>query len=89
MSYQMKLDEMLEALQSVNPEQAAIHVRALCAVGDSMAFALSVALDIRAGETTMQGVAFAGICCPFNPKHEGQPLPDALDGYDNAEEWGE
>ncbi|CDO34017.1 hypothetical protein [Novosphingobium sp. KN65.2] len=87
MSYQLKLDEMLEALQSVAPDKALTFERALCATGNGMAFALATLLDIEAGETTMQGMDFGGICCPFRPKHEGQPMPWPIDGYDDAEAW--
>lgn len=87
MSYQIKLDEALEALQAVNPDLARPLENILCAAGDAIGVLLAEALDIEAGECTMQGMAFAGICLPLNPRYQDQPLPDALEGLDDDEAW--
>lgn len=87
MSYQMKLDEMQEALSRAGHPQAEAFERALCAIGDAMADALAVQFDLCNGSTEQHGVGFAGICCPFNPSHRGQPLPDALADFDDADAW--
>jgi hypothetical protein len=91
MSVQLKLDEMLEILQGFSPARAAAWERQLCAIGDGMALEISTHFDCIAGETTMQGVDFAGICCPFQPRRHGQPCPDALASMDHggADDWNE
>ena len=87
MSYQLKLDEMQEALASIDHPQAQAFEAALCAVGNAMAAALCAALDLDCGEAEQHGIAFAGICCPFHPTYRGQPLPVALAGFDDDDAW--
>jgi hypothetical protein len=87
MSYQLKLDEMQEALSNCGHPQADAFERALCSIGEAMAEALSERLHIDVGIIDQQGVAFAGICAPFNPRYRGQPLPNAMLGYDDDDAW--
>lgn len=87
MSYQMKPDELLEALQGADAEIAAHFEGALCQTLDAMALVLARICNVTAGETTMQGVGFAGICTPFNPSYRGQRLPEVMQGYDAADAW--
>jgi hypothetical protein len=61
MSYQMKLDEMQEALRNADHPQADAFEAALCAIGDAMAAALAARFYIIAGEAAQAGAAFAGI----------------------------
>lgn len=88
MSYQLKLDEQLEALQRVDGLVAQHFEQILCATGQAMAYALCQHLPgVSFGDTTMEGVGFAGICTPFFPEVEGTPLPEALEGFDDEEAW--
>lgn len=87
MSYQMKPDEILESLQNCGHPSAAEFERALCSVTNLMALALAQSQGIVAGVGTFEGVGFAGVCVPFFPAYDGQPLPDCMNGMDEAEEW--
>jgi hypothetical protein len=89
MSTQMKLDEMLEALQAIAPDKAGRFEAILCATGTEMASILAQHYDCEHGEATMEGVAFAGICAPFMPRYRDQPFPDGWEEFDDGgrEEW--
>lgn len=89
MAYTMRTDEILEALQRANHPAAADMQRQLEALTAAMAGALAAQHGIERGEATFEGVAFAGTCCTFKPGHEGQPLPECMEGYDAPSEWGE
>lgn len=89
MAYQLKLDEMLDALCNSGHPQALQFTQLVEATADILSSALCQQLDIECEAATFQGAAFAGTCVPFRPKHEGQELPPELDGYDNDEEWGQ
>lgn len=88
MSYQLKIDEMLDALCNSDHPQAAQFTQLVEATADVLASAICQQLDIECEPATFQGAAFAGTCVPFRPKHEGQELPPELEGYDTEEEWG-
>lgn len=91
MATQMKLDEMLEALQAIVPEKAERFEAILCATGTEMASILAQHHDCEHGEATMEGVAFAGICAPFMPRYRNQPFPEEWEMFDDGgrEEWEE
>ena len=83
----MKLDEMQEALSNADHPLAEPFERALCAIGDAMAQALAAQFDIICGSTSQEGIGFAGICCPFNPRYRKQALPEAMECFDDVEAW--
>lgn len=87
MSYQLKLDEMLDALCNSGHPQAEQFKRLVEATADVLASALCHQLDIECDTASFQGTAFAGTCVPFRPKHVGQSLPEAIANYDDPEEW--
>jgi hypothetical protein len=87
MAYQLRIDEIQEALNAAGHPAAHAFEQALCGIADAMAEALSLALDVDCGTSSQEGKAFGGICVPFHPRYKGQPLPDALDGMDSEEEW--
>lgn len=87
MGYQMKLDDMQEALSRASHPQANAFEQALCAIGDAMAEALSEQFDVDIGGTEQHGQGFAGICCAFNPRYRKQPLPEAFECFDDDEAW--
>lgn len=90
MSYQLKIDKVLEALVASDHPQAPQFVSAIEEATLAAAKALAEHLGIMAGDTTFDGMAFAGTCTPFFAIYRGQPLPAVFkeNGFDNAEEWG-
>lgn len=94
MSIQLKLDEMLEIIQvRIDPQMGAAYEKVLCGLADNMAELIVNAVNakggfIEHGYSTMQGVAFAGLCAPFSPMNEEDPgpVPEILEGYDD-EGW--
>lgn len=87
MSYQMKIDEVLEALLNSNHPAADAFQGVLEQTANAMAICLAASQGVVAGVGTFEGVGFAGLCVPFFPALEGQPLPECMDGYDESEEW--
>jgi hypothetical protein len=88
MSYQMKIDEMLDCLADIPGIDTAPLIREVEALADKLADAICAATGTTHGTASFQGVAFAGTCVPFFPAYRGQPLPEPFQ-YDNAEEWEE
>lgn len=89
MSYQMKLDEILESLIESNHPAASAFQTMAESLANQMGQALADHLDIEAGEGSFEGMAFAGLCVPFNPKYADQPLPECMEGHDDSGAWGE
>lgn len=89
MAYVMKTDEILEALQVAgHPDGKALQAQ-LEALVNVMAATLAQSQGIECGRASFEGTDFAGTACTFRPAYQGQPLPDCMESYDNAEEWGE
>lgn len=88
MSYQLNLDQMLEAAQRSKLPQASDFVREAESLAAKLAALLADHLKIETEDsfTTFQP-GFGGLCAPFWPVDDEQPLPDALEGFDNEEEW--
>jgi predicted RecB family endonuclease len=87
MSYQLRADEIMQALRDSKAPGAAALVASVEATVNAAADALARHLGIEAGTGDFQGLAFAGLCVPFHPASEDQPLPDVLNGYDDEDEW--
>ncbi len=87
MSYTLKTDELLEALQQDGDPTAPAFQKALEGLADAMAQRLADRHQVGVGEASFEGVAFAGTACTFHPAYRGQPVPDAMRGFDNLEEW--
>lgn len=87
MAYQLRADEIMEALQVADHPRAARLIKMVEEAVNLAAWDLAEHLGVKCGAGDFQGVAFAGLCVPFYPASEGQALPDALEGFDNAEEW--
>lgn len=87
----LRIDEVLEALESFNPEMAKRCTAALSIIGDQMAQELAKALDCTAGPMVMEGAAFGGMAAAFRPKRAGQEFPEVFTQFDDGakEEWGE
>lgn len=89
MAYQLKADEILEALSACGVDGTEELTQRFEAVVQEMAEKLASHLGIECGEASAQGIAFAGTCVAFLPVEPGQPLPDIFAQYefDSAEEW--
>jgi hypothetical protein len=85
MSYQLKIDEMLDALVLAGHPQAHELTKQTEALADTLAAAVCKHFDVWADAASFEGVAFAGTCVPF---YSDGPLPDGLRGYDDENEWG-
>lgn len=85
MSVQLKIDEMLEALQDTAPARAKHWQTLIEATGSLMALELATLLDCNAeNPVSFQGTPFAGTCAAFTPKHRNQPCPAILADYDEG-----
>lgn len=91
MSYQLKLDEMLDVMQSSNHPKADECVKLAENLANHIAVLIGSHLGIDHGTGTFEGTAFAGLCVPFHPAYDGQPLPPVLaeHNFDDAEEWAQ
>lgn len=91
MSIQLKADEMLDALITLNHPRASDYQSILCAVSTAMANDLGTTLGCWSGPATFQGMAFAGLCAPFGPTYHRQPCPEVLAALDPGgdQDWQE
>ncbi len=89
MAYQLKLDEIIEALGNAEHPLADYLKSAVEALAQIAGEALAAHLGIECGSADCQESAFAGLCMPFWPKYRDQELPPAMSGFDSEEEWDE
>lgn len=91
MSIQLNLDEMLEALQTLDSEAAQPFRLMLESTGTLMAATIARLADCECGYAEAMGTAFAGTCAPFRPRYRFQPVPDALEPFDSGgqDDWRE
>jgi len=89
MAFQLKIDEMLDALCASGHPDAVQLTKIAESTADVLSSAICQQLDITCSPASFQGVAFAGTCVPFRPKYEGQELPPEIAEYDSEDEWGE
>jgi hypothetical protein len=89
MSYQLKLDEMLEALTAIKHPMAAEYIKRTEELANGAATVLALSLGIKAGVGSFEGLGFAGTCVPFFPANPGQDLPQVFAEYefDTEDEW--
>lgn len=88
MSYLLYTGQIIDALsKSDHPKWDEFESR-LRALNDEAARALAAHLQIDTvpDQGAMEQESFAAV---FGPAFEGQPMPDVLEGYDAASEWGE
>ncbi|WP_126516787.1 hypothetical protein [Sphingobium amiense] len=79
---QMRIDEMIDALELCQPDRAERFRVMLEAIGTEMAASIAQHYDCLHGDATHEGKGFAGLCAPFRPKYQGQPFPEPeLWGY--------
>ena len=87
MSYQLKADEILEALAIAGAPRAAELTAKIEAATNEAAQYLAEITGTIAGVGDFQSLNFAGLCVPFHPAHEGQAIPDCMAGFDADDEW--
>lgn len=83
----LTLDEMLEIVTELNPDKGSQFQSALELIGTTMAELIGQTLKIRHTDATFEGTAFAGTCSSFSPRTKRQPLPEALEFYDQGGDW--
>jgi hypothetical protein len=91
MSAILRIDEVLQLLETINPEMAHRCEAALSIIGDQMALEVAKAHDCTAGPMTMEGAAFGGMAAAFSPRTATSPFPEAFAQFDDGarEEWEE
>lgn len=87
MSKQLNLDEMLEIITDENWPEAAGFKAVLETVGTSMAQIIGGRLNVSASKATSEGVLFAGTCAAFGPLMPSDPIPTALEPFDEGADW--
>lgn len=85
MSYQLKADEILEALAG-SPRGDEFKARIEAATNEAAEYLAEITGTV-AGVGDFQGLAFAGLCVPFFAAYEGQEIPECMEGFDDADEW--
>jgi hypothetical protein len=87
MTFTLKTDEVLEALQTAGHPNAGNFLWAVETLCQTMGNALAESQGIIAGRATFEGVAFCGTAVTFQPAYKGQPLPECMEDYDTPSEW--
>jgi hypothetical protein len=87
MSYLLKSDEIMEALQIADHPRAARLIAMVEGAVNCAAWDLAQHLGVKCGVGDFQGVAYAGLCVPFYQASEGQEMPDAIACFDDSEGW--
>lgn len=83
----LKIDEMLDVITELCPEQeSAALVGEVEQLADKLAAAIERVTGLHAGGASYQGAAFAGTCVAFYRKTADQAVPDVLDALDPDEE---
>lgn len=86
MAFQLRVEEIISALQEINHPKARALTVSLEELGNIAVEELCAALDILPGEATFD---LGFVAAPIYAKHEGQRLPAVVAHYDNADEWAE
>lgn len=86
MAYQLRLGEIVEAMQRAKMPEADHYVEVIERLGSVMAKSLAAKVGVEAGEVTYGCGMFAA---PFRPATAGQPLPEELEDLDCEDCWGE
>jgi len=89
MAYQLRSDEILEALSRSKEPRAADYIKLVELATQSAAEYLAGLAGCKCGDGAFESLAFAGLCVPFHPAFKGQELPEIIAGFDNVEEWSD
>lgn len=87
----LTLEEMIECARRIDPEGGELRdvadtaVRAIEAVGTTLAKCIAARLGVMAGKAEYEPEEFSGTCAPFYALQPGQPCPEPLRGFDDAE----
>lgn len=87
MAYSANLDQMLDALRHLSAPEADSFRRILEATGTEMARIIARMAGCGASDADSQEAGVGGTLARFWPLAEGAPIPDCLDGADDASEW--
>lgn len=89
MSYQLKIDEMLDLCQVSDVPGASELIERVETLASEIAAKLAAHLGVACDKASFQGTDFAGTCAVFHPAFEGQPLPRIFEEFefDNSDEW--
>jgi hypothetical protein len=85
MAYTLRYDEMLEAARMSNMPGAEEEIAAAEAIATRLAHQLAAHLGVDVSDEANLDMAILGAW--FAPAHDGQPMPAALEGFDNEDEW--
>lgn len=88
MAYQLNASDLAIALKmtGMTDELAALEF-VVSNAAIALAAKLGVTCDVDPGEYGLTQPGFGGLCIPFAPAFKGQPMPEALEELDSAEEW--
>lgn len=86
MSYQLRIDEINEAMQRAKMPEVNHYTAVIERLGTVMAKSLATKIGVDCGDVTYDCGFFGA---PFFPVTDGQPLPDELKNLDDEECWGE
>lgn len=86
MAYQLRLDEIVEAMQRAEMPEADTYQAVIERLGTVMAKSLAAKIGVECGEVTYDCGFFGA---PFMPDFDGQALPDEIKGLDDEHCWGE
>ena len=78
-------DEMIDALNEINPDAASQFRDQLVTLADAVAEDLANQLGIATSGASNN--TWEGTMAIFKPAHDGQPMPDVLKDYDEGGEW--
>ncbi len=86
MSKILDVNELLELAEDIKLPGLDELLANIEAAAENLTEAIAKHLDIRhTGADFERG--FGGLCGVFKPKHEGQPMPEAMEEYDTEGDW--
>ena len=84
MAFQMRADEMLDALKTVNHPMAEKFEELLNATANTFAKAICDHFNVTCN---LANFDLAMTAAPFYPSYDGQPLPNGWQHYDSADQF--
>jgi hypothetical protein len=85
MAFTLYTGQILEALRAIKDPMADGYIASLESLTERAGKRLADALDIAHGN--LSNLWDSNAAMTFSPKHDGQALPDALEGMDADSEW--
>lgn len=87
MSMQLTIDQMLELLTDLDPEEGARMQVVIEQAGTFMAKTIAKKLGCAAGRASFEGIGVYLTCAPFWASSPGQVCPDILAEFDDPAEF--